>query len=269
MLSATRLYEDARKRLDELEKTKQMLERRLPIYPDEKIHIVKSKNRIQYYIRTNPKEKSGTYLSKKNEKKIKQLLQKKYDEEVLKLVNQEIRNIKEVLKNGDDIRMAIQETYSKYPVEARNVIIPIDILDSDFAAKWLSEPYVGKEIQETVPIYMSDKGERVRSKSELNVANTLFKMNIPYKYECPYKTYSGIVIYPDFTVLNVRRRQEIFWEHRGMMDDREYSKHSVQRIKEYEKDGIYLGDRLVITEETISNPLGTDEIKAIIKHYFV
>ena len=78
-----------------------------------------------------------------------------------------------------------------------------------------------------------------------------------------------IVIYPDFTVLNVKQRKIFYWEHRGMMDDREYSIPAVWRVKEYEKNGIFLGGSLIITEETLRQPLGTDEIKNVIHHYLL
>lgn len=95
----------------------------------------------------------------------------------------------------------------------------------------------------------------------------LYHYKIPYKYECPLTLKNGFTIYPDFTVLNVKQRKEIYWEHRGMMDDREYIRNSVQRIKQLNKEGIMLGDNLIITEESLTSPLGTDEIKMIIKKY--
>ena len=64
------------------------------------------------------------------------------------------------------------------------------------------------------------------------------------------------------------KRREIYWEHRGMMDDRMYMKHAVQRLKEYAKSGIFVGDNLLITEETSTLPLGTNEIESVIKHFF-
>ena len=91
---------------------------------------------------------------------------------------------------------------------------------------------------------------------------------IPYKYECPLVLQNGIVIYPDFTLLDIRNRQEIYWEHRGMMDDKEYARNSVQRIKTLMRNGICIGKNLIITEETLTNPLGTDEIKTIIQEFF-
>ena len=52
-----------------------------------------------------------------------------------------------------------------------------------------------------------------------------------------------------------------------MMDDRSYLRDTVQRIKTYRKEGIQLGDNLIITEETSTLPLGTDEILSVIKHF--
>ena len=91
---------------------------------------------------------------------------------------------------------------------------------------------------------------------------------IPYKYECPKALLNGKEIYPDFTVLNVKARKEIYWEHRGMMDDREYAKQAVFKLKSLMKNGIILGDNLIITEETTANPLGTNEIETIINRFF-
>ena len=233
--------------------------------PEGKIHIVRSKSRTQYYLRTDPKDRSGVYLAKKDEKKIRTFLQKKYDENIVKQVNLEIKNLENILKkfNSD-----IQNIYSEYPHEIKKYIVPIDVSDKDYIREWLSMPYDRKTIPEDVPIYLTDKGERVRSKSELNIANTLYKMEIPYKYECPFVLMNGRTVHPDFTILDIVNRREIYWEHRGMLDDRMYLKQSVQRIKEYRKSGIYVGDNLLITEETSAFPLGTDEIEDIARHFF-
>ena len=78
-----------------------------------------------------------------------------------------------------------------------------------------------------------------------------------------------MTIHPDFTVLNVRKRKEYLWEHLGMMDDPEYSKSALERIRQYEKQGFYPGDKLIITHETSENPLPTRLIDDIISHYLL
>lgn len=238
-------------------------------YPDGKIHIVKNRGRIQYYLRKNPKDKSGKYIAKREEKKIKQYLQKKYDEEVLKMINQEKTILEKYLLKSKITSETIQKLYSTQPQEIKDMIMPIDMSDNDFALEWLLVPYEKKAIDEEKYANRTEKGEIVRSKSEGNIANGLFKYGVPYKYECPLTFSNGIVIYPDFTILNVRKRKVIYWEHRGMMDDREYAKHTVLRLRQMEKEGIFLGDNLIITEETAQSPLGTEEIETMIKHYLL
>ena len=164
--------------------------------------------------------------------------------------------------------VSIQQIYSSYPEEAKKYINPIDMSDEDYVKHWLNIPYDGKGILDYVPYYETDRKERVRSKSELNIANALAVKGIPYKYECPLLFKNGFTIYPDFTVLNVKERRVKYWEHRGMMDDKDYAKNAVSRIKTYVNNGYYLGIDLIITEETSSSPLGTDEIDAVIKKYF-
>lgn len=53
-----------------------------------------------------------------------------------------------------------------------------------------------------------------------------------------------------------------------MMDEKDYARNSVSRIKTYLKNGYYLGNDLIITEETSASPLGTDEIDAVINNCF-
>lgn len=251
-------------RLKELHGVRQKLEKRLAKYPEGSIHVIKSKTRIQYYLRIDPKDKSGRYLSKREVNKIKTFLQKKYDTEALNCIKKEISTLERFIKKSELPIQTLQNIYSNNPKEIKRNIEPLDISDEDYIEEWLSKSYERKIIHEDLPVYVTDKGDRVRSKSELNIANTLFKMNIPYKYECPLILSNGIIIHPDFTLLDVARRREIYWEHRGMMDDRYYLKHALLRVKDYAKEGIFVGDRLIITEEASFLPLVTDEIHIIV-----
>ena len=220
-------------------------------------------------MREDSADKSGIYISKADTSTIKTYLQKAYDEKELKLLNIEISSLENLLKHSDGIIKKQQILYSGNPTEVKNQISPIDISDEDFAERWLNTPYIGKEINPNVPYFETDRKERVRSKSEIIIANALASHGIPYKYECPLKLSDGNVIYPDFTVLKVKERREIYWEHRGMMDDKQYSTNSVMRIKTLNRNGIFLGDNLIISEETTTTPLGTNEIEQMIKKYFL
>ena len=105
----------------------------------------------------------------------------------------------------------------------------------------------------------------MRSKSEVLTANTLNKMNIVYKYECPVGRINGELLYPDFTVLDLKRRKVKYWEHLGRMDDAEYVNRNLWKLKKKKKIDIRLGLNLFLTYESGSNPLGTNEINNVIQ----
>ena len=266
--TALTLYQEVDVRLSELEKARDKLKNSLNSYPKGNIHIIKNKGSLQYYIRNSTTEKNGSYISKKEKDKIKLYVQKRYNENVLKLIEQEIKGLKSLVKITDLSHIKIKELYSNNPDEIKSLITPFDISDEDYARQWSSIHYKKKELSESIPVFVTNNGERVRSKSELTIANALAKYKIPYKYECPLVLKNGVTVYPDFTVLCVRKRKIMYWEHRGMMDDRDYARHAVNRIKEYMKSGYYLGESLIITEETMSSPLSTDDINNTILKYF-
>lgn len=268
LLSSTKLYQEAIRRYDELNVAKSILERNMGTYPDGKIHIAGNKGRVQFYLRPAQKDRAEIYLSKKEKDTIKVLLQKKYDEDALKLLNIEIASLEKFLKKSEKINYKIQSLYSDISNEAQKYINPIDMYNDDYAAEWLALPYQKKDVSNNVPLFVTNNGEHVRSKSELMIANRLFELRIPYKYEAPLKLSDGRVIYPDFTVWNAGKRCEVYWEHRGMMDKQDYACHSLKRIKDYSKEGIFLGDKLIITEEMATLPLVTSDIDSVISFYF-
>lgn len=264
IIESSNLYLEAKRRYKELEYILSVLDERLRMAPSGKIHIVKTKSKPQYYLRKDAKDVSGEYISKREVSRIMIFLQKYYDEKVSKLINEELLNMKHFISKTDGIADRIKSLYSDMPEEMKKMIQPVDMTDLDYERKWLEVPYVGKVINKNVAVLKTDRGEIVRSKSELNIANELNKHGIPYRYECPLKLNNGEIIYPDFTILMVRKRKVIYWEHRGMMDDREYANYAVKRTKEMEKSGICLWSNLIQTEETSGNVLGTDEIEAVI-----
>ncbi|MCR5595379.1 MAG: hypothetical protein K6G12_06000 [Lachnospiraceae bacterium] len=268
LINYTNLYSEAERRYKELLLIKKSKEVALEKAPPGKIHVSKTPHGVQYYLRNESTEKSGKYIHKSEISLIKKYLQKSYDEKILKLATAERESLKKLLLKTQNVITTIQSLYSESPTEVKELIIPIDVSDKDYAQKWLNIPYEGKTIPDYLSFFETKRKERVRSKSELNIANALADKGIPYKYECPLQLSSGATIYPDFTVLDVKRRRVLYWEHRGMMDDKEYAKNSVQRLKTMMSEGIFVGEKLIITEETSTSPLGTNEINSVIKKFF-
>ena len=127
--------------------------------------------------------------------------------------------------------------------------------------------YKGKEFQEGVPIILTEKGERVRSKSEKIMADYFFRNGIEYKYECPLYLKRTGIIYPDFTFLSEKTGDEIYWEHCGKVDEPLYARSMIRKINAYEDNGIFSGERLILTYETEQTILNTGKIEQLAKRY--
>ena len=129
--------------------------------------------------------------------------------------------------------------------------------------------YEGKGFDERVPEIYTDKGERVRSKSELLIANELFRADIPYRYEYPVYIKRWGTIYPDFMVLALAKKKEVYWEHFGRMDDPDYTEKLALKMNSYVQNGIFPGENLILTFESQSIPLNQNVVKELIHRYLI
>lgn len=231
--------------------------------PEGKLRISSHGCRTQYYLRQDTKDINGLYL--KDKKLAKLLAQKEYDKKIINLADKEIYVINKFLDNYP--AKNAEEFYQTLHSERQKLIAPIKETAEQFIEKWESVEYQGKSFPEEMPEYYSFKGERVRSKSELIIADFLQREGIPYRYECPLTLKGFGTIYPDFTVLNVKKRKEIYWEHFGMMDDTEYSEKAIQKIINYEQHSYFQGENLILTYETKRNPLNQKILKMMVEHY--
>ena len=116
---------------------------------------------------------------------------------------------------------------------------------------------------------ITERGELVRSKSEKIIADKLYMMGIPYRYEYPLMLDDGITVYPDFTILKMPERKEVYLEHFGMMDDEEYVNKMLFKISTYERNGIFIGVNLFVTYETSKRPINTKALNNQLKELFL
>ena len=269
---------------DRLENRINILKEKMANYPEGRLEIRKSHGSVQYFyevcsseqkrLLNNPeyeqKQRNSIkpgYLKKENIDLIKSLAQKSYELQILRIIERNRSILENLLEkyNGSDLN----KVYSGMSRERQKLVIPIFLGDDEYAAQWQDSPYVKKGFKEGAPEIYTNKGERVRSKSEKIIADTLERNHVPYKYECQLQFPDGAVIHPDFTVLNKRNRKEYYFEHFGMMDDPEYALKAVKRIADYEAAGIMLGKQLVITMEAQKYPLNINALNRLINELFL
>lgn len=112
-------------------------------------------------------------------------------------------------------------------------------------------------------------GETVRSKSEMIIADTLYKHGLDYEYEPYFKD-----IRPDFIIRNSIRGEDIIWEHFGRMNDPKYVSEAVAKLQYYKNCGYEINRNLIVTFEFYgedvfqSTYLSSSEIDLIVKNWF-
>lgn len=253
------------KRKNYLTILKEEKERALKDVPEGFLRINNHKGNIQYYQRTNPKDFSGEYISKKDIEIAQRLAQKDYDKKILQSIEQELKAIKAYTTGYP--KLNAEQVYESLHREKQKLVYPIRKTEEQYVESWEKVVYRGKSFEGKVPEMYTAKGERVRSKSEIIIADSLGREGIPYRYECPLRLKGWGEVFPDFTVLNVGKRKEMYWEHLGRMDDADYVEKALRKLKLYEQHGIFQGDKLILTYETSKNPMNQKDIKRIIKHF--
>lgn len=231
-----------------------------------KISVSRSNGVTQFYL-NRPGTKGRKYFSAKSDKSkgvISRLIQLEYDKKVLKRIEKELDLISELL-NG---RTMIEDTYFELAEGKREFVNPVVIPDNKYVEIWLGKKYSGKHFSVEDKTLFTVGGVRVRSKSEIIIGSMLEKFGIPFRYEYPLKLKSCLV-YPDFYCLNVRTRREFVWEHFGMMDDGDYVENFVQKIRDYGEKGFFPGKNLIMSFETLKQPLNPLLIEDLIKNYLV
>jgi hypothetical protein len=207
------------------------------------------------------------YIPKSNLALMSKLAQKYYDEKVLGVLECKLNLVDvfiEKYKAIDEL-----DVYEKLSEERKSLVEPILLSDEEYARRWLAVSYKGKGFETGAPDLRTMNGERVRSKSEVIIADALERSGIPYKYECPRElSDGGQRVYPDFTCLNLRTRKEVLWEHLGMMDNPEYASMAVKKFSSYLKNGFVLGVNLIVSMECSEKPLNQTEVRKIIQGIF-
>lgn len=258
----TMLNEELRRIQSIIKETNKRLEK----VPKGKLRISGKKSNREYYYIDAEKKQNGRYLKIKERVLAEQIAQRDYDNSLVKSLNIRRKTIEQFLKRYE--RNGINDVYENTNIYRKELLKKVYISDEEYVRQWENVEYEGKQIVEGMQVFITEKGDRVRSKSEKIIADKLYMMGIPYRYEYPLVLNNNIVVYPDFTILRMPERQEVYLEHFGMMDDMNYVDTALFKINSYEMNDIYLGVNLFITYETSRQPLNTKKLKEMFKLLF-
>jgi hypothetical protein len=127
--------------------------------------------------------------------------------------------------SATDLQKLSSERYSATATRLTNLFHPANPVQ------------LGEVFLEEGLIHLTMRGDAVRSKSEVIIANLLHSKNINYDYEYPLE-FDGIVKYPDFTIEDDDTGITYYWEHCGLLHDAAYNRRWKEKEKWYRANKI-------------------------------
>ena len=238
------------------------------------LQVYRNKSSYQYYYRSTPNVKNGTYISKKRMPFIRALAQKSYDQKFLTAA-ETLR--KDILAFPDRycipqgmhaFYQLLAAVYENLTPARQELVTPYVLPDDMFIQSWLAVEYVGKPFDPDDPELYTNRGERVRSKSEKMIADKLLDLQIPYRYEYPIYIRRLGTVHPDFMMLDILTRENVMFEHFGRMHEARYVNKTLTKLEAYEEDGWHLGDNFLFTMESSDHIINLTHFEKMIRRRF-
>jgi len=133
---------------------------------------------------------------------------------------------------------------------------------------------VGKVFLEERLIHLTSRGEAVRSKSEVIIANLLQAKGVQYHYEHPLEL-GGVAKYPDFTIEDDNKGITYYWEHCGLLHDPTYRRRWDEKQQWYRnqqilplKEGGGPQGTLIVTRDEENGGIDSAGITKLIEEVF-
>ena len=220
--------------------------------PEGSLRYTHGPKKPEFYHRKAKEDRNGTYIPQDQIETVKALAQKGYAEIIEKSILSKQTLIESLLNEYKS--NSLESAFTNLNPIRQQLVEPYILTNEEIITRWLAIPYEPNPKHPESKDQTTANGEKVRSKSEVIIADNLKMMGIPYKYEAPLKLPDGSIVYPDFTCLNIKRRKIIYLEHMGKMGDQEYrSKEFFWKLRHYGNAGIIQGKNLIMTYEDEEN----------------
>ena len=258
-------------RIEALQKMISIKEKRIQKSPPGRIQVNPKDGHIYYdYIHQGLRRLKAH--SKQDMVLARALTQRDYDIKVLKRAEKEIRLLK--MLESFYAGTCAEDVYETLGKARRDLIEPIRLTDEQYAEKWQAQVLRKAVIPPEVETFETERGEKVRSKSEVFIANTLRQRKRKYHYECAVTVTDHLTgrkrtVYPDFYVLNPHTRKAYYWELFGKCDDPDYVNRNINKLIDYRSAGIISGVNLIMTFKTKEIPFSPKMAENVINAFLM
>lgn len=130
---------------------------------------------------------------------------------------------------------------------------------------WENLPYPRLAFHPEALRHATSRGLMMRSKSEVMIAEALYRWGLPFRYEQTYTVEGKQVVSADFTLR--RRDGKIFvWEHEGLINTSAYIERQRRKAELFAKLGFVPWDNLIISYDTADGALDLRIVESEIRN---
>lgn len=193
----------------------------------------------------------------RNHALVNKLARKKFLETSIKRIENNYECLKRFIDKYEDVDEA--DIIDRFPPHYASLMNQNLAAWNEKKRLWLAEEYEQSNFEPDMKMHVTTSGLHVRSKSEVIIAEKLDYYKIPYRYE-EMLYIGGRSFAPDFTILT--REGIKYWEHCGLVNDRNYMSRHKWKMAVYETAGIVPWQNLIVTYDDENGNINTKIINA-------
>lgn len=261
------IYNDIRRMLETLTELQDDLEEEAKHFPEGLLFCYDSRGTRNYCERIpkggNRKKERRIGVGKDGQR-LHLLVRKEYVRKALPIIRENIENCRRFLDSYScvDENSVMQKFVQKYPELAAM------IYNESASGTWAKDYSREKSLYAEDLKSLSADGTDMRSLGEIIIGSRLRHYGIPYRYEAEIG-HPDIPYIPDFTIKRPRDGKIIYWEHLGMVNDRNYLNKNKHKFEVYELYGIVPWDNLIISYSQSNGGINEKLIDALIQGWLL
>ena len=251
------IYQQLESVLAQLQEARTRYEFELEGMPDGKLVHVKAADGERYYVEVRDGERPSRRGITRRPDLVATFARKEYLRKALAVIDHDVRTLERAVRrykrfDPEEVVGSLSSAYRDLPLDAfyhplvDTVALSLEATDEQRIAShaaWGAEAPGPSDYLPEGRTLRTSRGERMRSKAEVLIAETLYSYGIPFRYEQELEA-GGATFHPDFTFEGAGGK-EFYLEFCGMMDDPAYVEGHKRKRSAYEAAGIAEWDNII------------------------
>lgn len=239
-------------------------EKQLKNLPEGSLSVSKSKGH-SYYRKHFQGER--IYLGREDHEQVQELQKRK----LLVDISERIKNNEPLFldfleKYQDPSPTSVQQSLGKaYRIDKLNLLSNSNKRTNK---NWAEQPYRRNSLYPEQLKHKTLRGDYVRSKSEVIIANTYLAKKLLYRCE-PLIQVGEKTLAPDFAVLVKRLEKVKYHEHFGMMHDSHYRANAMRKIGLYISNGFRPYEDIIFTFDDLDGNINAQVLDILIEEFMM